>query len=319
MKKTIFKRITALVCAMSLCFAMAGCGKKDPEDITESDVNAALEQMDGKKNPTPPKEGQEVVDPFETLSVEFSGVSPNGYVILKDNNERFRYGNALEGYESVFEFKADKNEGLKNGDVIKVTVSLRRDSGNLYLSQTEKKYTVEGLNSYVDKISDIPESTMEALKKQADDMFTAEQAKWSEKCKPTGKEFMGCYFLKQKQDNNMTRKNMLYLVYKISLKATGVDTKDTSSPEKTVDVEYYTYVYLKDMKLNPDGSCSAESTSYEGCGKNTNAPVGKYDEFWGTVDSYEFYGYDSIESMYKDVVAANAGDYTYESTVNDKA
>lgn len=319
MKKTVLKRVAALVCALSLCFAMASCGKKDPEDISESEANAALEQMDGKKNPTPPKDGQEAVDPFETLSVDFSGVAPNGYVILKDNNERFRYGNALEGYESVFEFKADKNDGLKNGDVIKVTVSLRRDQGNLYLSQTEKEYTVEGLNSYVDKISDIPESTMEALKKQAEDMFTAEQAKWSEKCKPTGKEFMGCYLLKQKQDNNMTRKNMLYLVYKLSLKATGVDTKDTSSPEKTVDVEYYSYECLKDVSLKPDGSCSAESTSYEGCGKKTNAPVGKYDEFWGTVDSYEFYGYDSIESMYKDVVAANAGDYTSESTVNDKA
>ena len=302
MKTTTLRKLTAGITALCLCFAMASCGKKDPEDITESEANAALEQMDGKKNPTPPKEGQEAVDPFETLSVDFSGVAPNGYVILKDNNERFRYGNALEGYESVFEFKADKNDGLKNGDVIKVTVSLRQDSGNLYLSQTEKEYTVEGLSSYVDKISDIPESTMEALKKQADDMFTAEQAKWSDKCKPTGKEFMGCYLLKQKQDNNMTRKNMLYLVYKISLKATGVDTKDTSSPEKTVDVEYYSYECLKDVSLKPDGSCSTDSPSFEGCGRTIKTPVGKYDEFWGTVDSYEVYGYADIESMYKDVI-----------------
>ena len=319
MKTTVLKRLTAFVCAMSLCFAMAGCGKSNPEDITESEANAALEQVDGKKNPTPPTDGQEAVDPFETLSVDFSGVAPNGYVILKDNNERFRYGNALEGYESVFEFKADKHEGLKNGDVIKVTVSLRRDPGNLYLSQTEKEYTVEGLNSYVDKISDIPESTMEALKKQADDMFTAEQAKWSDKCKPTGKEFMGCYLLNQKQGKNMSRKNMLYLVYKISLKATGVDTKDTSSPEKTVDVEYYSYECLKDVSLKPDGSCSTDSPSFEGCGRTIKTPVGKYDEFWETVDSYEVYGYADIESMYKDVVAANADNYTSESTVNDKA
>ena len=150
MKTTTLRKLTAGITALCLCFAMAGCGKKDPEDITESEANAALEQVDGKKNPTPPTDGQEAVDPFETLSVDFSGVAPNGYVILKDNNERFRYGNALEGYESVFEFKADKHEGLKNGDVIKVTVSLRRDQGNLYLSQIEKEYTVEGLNSYVE-------------------------------------------------------------------------------------------------------------------------------------------------------------------------
>lgn len=55
----------------------------------------------------------EEFDPFKNVSVTFSGISPNGSADIKGD---------VDDEELYLHFTADKTSGLKNGDVVKVTV-----------------------------------------------------------------------------------------------------------------------------------------------------------------------------------------------------
>ena len=82
-------------------------------------------------------------DPFETVTVKFSGSDGSGTISIDKTNADER-GKAMS-------FTADKTSGLKNGDVVKV--SLSKDSQELCRNTykvtpvVSKKFTVSGLSS----------------------------------------------------------------------------------------------------------------------------------------------------------------------------
>ncbi len=325
MKKTILKRITALVCAMSLCFAMAGCGKKNPEDITEEEANQVLEELDNDKegnggyenrSATPESSSKaeiQEVDPFESLTVTFEGTAPFATATLTDN-KKF----SDNGYP-VCSFEADKTTNLKNGDTIKVKAScLRKD---LYsFTETEKEYKVEDLPTYITKLADVPQELMDKLKKQAEDMLTAEGAKWKNDNKIVEKKFIGNYFLIGKEGIDLDRwtANDICLVYKVKTSMNGVTKEQERDAWKNHEEFYYAEFTLSNVMIMPDGKYSADLSKFKMADNEVNSDY--CDLVFAEVhDSYTYKGYRDLDSCFNKHVASMADTYTYENTVNDKA
>ena len=107
------------------------------------------------------KETVNEIDPFDKVNINYYGVSGKATARLNDSNK----------YEvSSIEKTISKDEGLKNGDTI--TVKYTKDSAKQYntkyvLLKTEKTYTVEGLDEYVDDVMGIEPDDLEVLKKNA--------------------------------------------------------------------------------------------------------------------------------------------------------
>lgn len=101
------------------------------------------------------------VDPFEKLSIIYSGISGCARGRLDDNNE----------YDiRKLEKTTTGLENLSNGDTVTVkydTDTVKVGNTKYVLTQTEKTYTVSGLDEYVTDIRDVGEEDYEILKKGA--------------------------------------------------------------------------------------------------------------------------------------------------------
>ena len=137
------------------------------EDVLNKFVDCKLKYKDG----TQKIDGLEEVgqfDPFHDITVEYDGIAPNGEAYFNYN------GSELSSYD----FSADKTRGLRNGDVITLTLNLNesriRDLAESYgrvPSTTEKQYTVEGLGSYLESLSQVDDASLQAMQQQAADRF----------------------------------------------------------------------------------------------------------------------------------------------------
>lgn len=152
------------------------------------------------------------IDPFEDITVEFYGTSPNGYVSTSNSSDidcvRWAY----------FEFDVD--EGLRNGD----TVTLRIDeddvdsavSDGYKFTATSKEYTVEGLDYYYEAAWQISDEHMEAYRKEADEEIEYEIS-WLYNAVLEDVKCIGSYFAKSTEhDTN----NKLIFVYTATVSST---------------------------------------------------------------------------------------------------
>ena len=82
------------------------------------------------------------VNPFDKITVTFIGTAPNGYAEVDIA--------ALDDLPEAVWYDAAPQEGLSNGDKVKVTISESTVSNlankGYRLTETEKEYTVEGLD-----------------------------------------------------------------------------------------------------------------------------------------------------------------------------
>ena len=117
----------------------------------------------------------ETFDLFSQLEVEFTGTAPEGRASLTYTGTELRSD----------AFRCDKSRDLSNGDTITVSVSdsnvelLAKQLGKVPES-LEKQYTVQGLNSYVTKASEIDETALAEMQKQASDEYISHAAQWKE-------------------------------------------------------------------------------------------------------------------------------------------
>ena len=107
------------------------------------------------------KETVTEIDPFDKLYINYYGVSGKAYARLSDSNKH---------EVSMIEKTVSATENLKNGDTI--TVKYNKNSAKDYntkyvLTKTEKTYTVEGLEEYLEDVNLIGEEDLEVLKKNA--------------------------------------------------------------------------------------------------------------------------------------------------------
>lgn len=241
-------------------------------------------------------------DPFEDLVVTFDGISPNGTVKIDSSNVKYYYIN----------FEADRYQGLKNGDKIKISVqnpdNLKRISvmDGIMVSKLEQEYTVEGLNAYVTQLSEIPQESLDKMKSQSEDALKSYVAQnWGEAESLKGMTFLGNYFLISKGNNIYGNlQNYLYNVYKV----------DVANSEG--EFSYYWYTTFDTLMLLNDGTFSVDLNKYKV--PEGSAVFGKaYGEcfFKG---SYYYKGYETLDSLFNNCVTSNIDKYTYESTVTEQ-
>ena len=250
-------------------------------------------------------------DAFADLIVEFYGVAPNGYAEL--------------GYDgsdmSIYDFSIDKSDGLSNGD--KVTVSIDSSEIEYYAStlgkvpaELEKEYTVEGLDSYVMSLSEIDEAALEAMQKQATDVYNAKVARdWEEGETLQSLTYIGEYLLIPKETylNSGELENHLFLVYKAQVRNNY--TNDEGQIYDRVN-DIYWYIRFDDLVVGADGSVSVDVTDYDTPDNRFEIDSGISAGWWST-KSWYYYGYPTLDELYKDVVTAYLDSYDHEDAVEE--
>ena len=264
-------------------------------------------------------------DFFSGIDVEFSGTAPNATARVIGNDD---YG---------LDYTLDKSTGLSVGDT--VTVTLTGGYGDLteYCIEnygatpdvTTKEFTVEGVASYITKHDDIPDEMMEKMQSQAKDVVDSYVANsWDVEL--TRCEYIGDYFLVQKDFDSYGSANMISLVYKLEAKISidvevESEAEDTEAgdaePETTVEtktyyVSDYYYVNFYNLIILPDGSYSVDLSDYSTPGASFEYDTG-ISSGWFSTYEYRFYGYELLDSLKSDIVTKNVDSYNYEENIQD--
>lgn len=233
-------------------------------------------------------------DPFDYVKVEINGVAPNGSVnIIADlDKKEMQY----------IELYADKGNGLSNGDKVVVTANVKNIDNfvkefNKIPGPVSKEFSVEGLPSYVNTISDIGEKDLDTMKKKAEEIYIASWLKTEGSMEGIRKlTYIGNYFLTKKEDSWYLETNQIYMVFKVDAVYGGID------------YPHYMYVKFSDIAVDESGNCVVDFSNYK---EVTNRWWPEND--WGVLLHY--YGYGTLEELYNDCVLKVIDSYAYEKNI----
>lgn len=231
------------------------------------------------------------------LTVTFSGTSPASSVTINGGNSSVTY-------------TPDVQSGMKNGDVITITAESKYS--NILLKETEKEYTVDGLSAYAMSLDEIPSETKDKMQQQATDAITASCASWREGSSLNQLDFVGFYFLSNKEGFAQKPYNQLYCVFKASTTVTGLKKGGDGETQETGDEIYYTNYSYSDIMLLSDGICSVDISAGQISSNTIESDYGYRDLI---TTAYVYKGYTDLDSMFNDCIAKNVGNYNYETTV----
>lgn len=251
----------------------------------------------------------ETFDAFAGLEVEFSGISPNG-------NANINYtGSGL----STYDFYCDKVNGLSNGDTI--VVSINEDRIEYYAEnmgqvpeKLEQEYTVTGLSSYISTISEVNEAGLSLMQQQASDVFSAYIAQnWGDGEALENFTYIGNYLLTTKSsDSYWGNNNALYIVYKAQVRNDYSYDGDTYN--KLNDL--YWYICFENVMVDSDGNLTVDITNYRTPNDRFTVDSGVSNGWWNT-QSWSYYGYQTLDDLYRKVVAANMDTYNHEDNIDE--
>ena len=182
-------------------------------------------------------------DPFESLTVTYTGIAPNGYVNFDYTGDVFNY----------YDFSTENSYNLKNGDVITVKLGVNSNNISYYAeaygkvpSVTEKEYTVEGLDSYAMSYSDLTDDFITSVKKDAEDSILAYAAReYNSECSLTELSYEGYVMETVKPDAEYWGyNNYLYVIFT----GTIVNSDDKFAPTKI-----YFPVQINNVLITTDG------------------------------------------------------------------
>ncbi|MBQ2744101.1 MAG: zinc-ribbon domain-containing protein [Lachnospiraceae bacterium] len=227
----------------------------------------------------------EEIDPFEDVTVEFSGTSPNGYA-------NYSRGSDIDCVRwATMEF--DNNSDLRNGDV--VTLSIDPASVDNAVKEgykfavTSKEYTVEGLDYYYESLDQISDEHMAEFKEKADKEIE-DEISWLYNMAMTDIQNIGTYFAKAEDYPSNS-----YIIFVYTATLTSEDGKFPTS-------QIYIPVKVSGM-LVEDGELDYISAFSEG-----------YMSIEGSYTSVR--GYVSGDVMYTESIM-NLIDDDYEITASD--
>lgn len=192
----------------------------------------------------------EEYDPFEHITVSFSGIAPNGsLVITKDGSPEV----------NDIQFSSERSSGLSNGNLITVAAepvgsaeAFTKKYGKI-LKHTGKDYAVEGLDRYAAKLDEIPDEVYDKMDKQLQDAFKAHAESSWEKGHSVTIRPVGIHFLNKREGMDVSPNNYYYIEYEIKY----------SYPKDNIkDFTYYWYGYFTDIMILNDGTCSVDLDNY---------------------------------------------------------
>ena len=259
-------------------------------------------------------EEAETFDPFEGVEIVFSGIAPNGSASIE--------GEPKADAAKDLRFDLDNYNGLSVGDTVTVTVSMYYDDPVEYCvenygkipSPLTKQYKVEGLDSYVSSNSEISADSLDEMKQQAEAVFNAHVAdSWGDDETLKSFTYIGNYLLTNKDnDDYWNSHNMLYLVYKAQVK----DKYSNGGEKYNQTNDIYWYIAYHDLLVNTDGVTTVDTSNYRTPGDRFTIDSGISSGWWST-KSWYYYGYQTLDELYKTVVTKNADTYNHEDSVDE--
>ncbi len=227
------------------------------------------------------------IDPFEDITVEFSGVSGVGRADIR-----------MEGrpdYYDYFRPALSANSELTNGDEVKVTFDLTNkdliaETFGYELSPAEKSYTVSGLTEYVTKDEQVTEMALLPMMASAEKHFYDHiKGQWVKEAAVKKLECVG-HFISKPDSLNAGVKNVIGLIYKVNA--------NLFIEERNLDVEYYYPVLFKNVVVREDGSFEyQESDIYRSYDRFYKQYEPENEEDKVPDGSWYFYGYETLEAL----------------------
>lgn len=248
-------------------------------------------------------------DPFAELQVTFNGISPLCTVTLSGTKEGLTY-------------TPSQDSGLALGDKVTVRISYNggedfsgfTETTGLVPTETEKTYEVADVPHYPGSLAEIPEEMKNKMDKAARSSIAGlQENEWLNYFEFAGMDFLGYYYRTPKRINLYQESDYkLYLVYKINV-ITGKDTP----------YSFYNYYCFSDVTILPDGTCTCDLDNYVTGGEKTaieNVPGATEED--GRKHKYFMFnavysGYNSVDSIFNEVIAKYTDLYDYESTVQE--
>ena len=235
-------------------------------------------------------------DPFENITLSYSGIEPNGVLELNVD---------YDVPEMQFlSFSADKNNNLSEGEEITVSASLIGsvndfvDKFSCLPSIYEKKYTVSQLSKYINDINEIPSDIIEKMDVQLKDHMTASFAGWENE-NLESIELIGEYLLAAKPGFEMSENNKLVLAYRVKV----------NNPEG--EVEYIWFGYYNNLVKDVSGSVELDLSQIEYPVENNK--TSPYKIKFQDESKYCYYGFMDYDSFYNAIITSNMEKYSFTS------
>ena len=227
-------------------------------------------------------------DPFDLVDIVFDGVSGSASLNIEVKPE-------YEDIINYWDFEADTEYDLSNGDVIKITFDYDPDYFDFIPTSTEKTITVEGLPFYITKFEQIDKATLSALQTAALEKLKESTAMIKD-ASFSDPEYYG-YFLNSAPKPDMYDNNELYLIYRTLVTPTTPDLMPfyvylpanfayvlASDPELEEAVLFSTPGYFNWYGISTDGYVHP----HEACEKLLeDATEGWNTEFGGPIAAFE--------------------------------
>ncbi len=258
-----------------------------------------------------------VFDPFEHVTVSYSGMDGSGTISLEKDN--------MPEVMSWISFRPSVADSLKNGDSVTLTVNAGTDVDALVEqfgmlpSPMEKTYTVEGLPSYLSSSEQITEDVLEKMKKQAEDSLigSTSRSSWNKATVIDSYDYIGYYLITAKDSSTYDMKNEVYVVYKVNVSST-LTNYDTETDEDW-SASYYYYLGFRDLMLLPDGTLAVDISDYDRPGtfrKDTGIP----DHWYAAFDTQmlKFEGCAVLDDVHKEAIVSHIEYYNYEIKITEE-
>ena len=223
-------------------------------------------------------------DAFDGVDVEFSGISPDGRATVNS------LPTAAEA-QGLY-YTLDENSGLSNGDT----------------------FTVEGLNEYVTSADTLSDSVLVSLQNQAEDVFKSYAAqRFSNGQTFKGMTYLGNYILTPKNKDSWGDKDRIVLAYQVT-----VHHDYTSELNTTYDADdsFFWYITFNNVSKDADGNIASGLNDYDTPTTfvKIDSGVQKY-SFSSSTETWEYYGYASLDSLYNAAVNQYVENYNHQDNV----
>ena len=252
-------------------------------------------------------------DAFDGVDVEFSGISPDGRATVNS------LPTAAEA-QGLY-YTLNENSGLSNGDTVTLTVHSNRDDFSDCIDKygampqaTEKTFTVEGLNEYVTSADTLSDSVLVSLQNQAEDVFKSYAAqRFSNGQTFKGMTYLGNYILTPKNKDSWGDKDRIVLAYQVT-----VHHDYTSELNTTYDADdsFFWYITFNNVSKDADGNIASGLNDYDTPTTfvKIDSGVQKY-SFSSSTETWEYYGYASLDSLYNAAVNQYVENYNHQDNV----
>ena len=252
-------------------------------------------------------------DAFDGVDVEFSGISPDGRATVNS------LPTAAEA-QGLY-YTLDENSGLSNGDTVTLTVHSNRDDFSDCIDKygampqaTEKTFTVEGLNEYVTSADTLSDSVLVSLQNQAEDVFKSYAAqRFSNGQTFKGMTYLGNYILTPKNKDSWGDKDRIVLAYQVT-----VHHDYTSELNTTYDADdsFFWYITFNNVSKDAAGNIASGLNDYDTPTTfvKIDSGVQKY-SFSSSTETWEYYGYASLDSLYNAAVNQYVENYNHQDNV----